>query len=315
MDIPKALVGITDDDWFAQLREDDRLAPLAEVNFWQPSGSTQFRALSPGEPFLFKLHAPREVIVGGGFFGHFSLLPIDLAWETFGRLNGVSSRDEMRRRIAGYRRVKVADVDARPIGCILLQQPFFFDDDDFLPVPADWASNIVRYKGYDAQEGAGLAPWSAIQARLADRLPQARSEFVAESGPRFGRPRLILPRLGQGSFRVAVLDAYDRRCAITGERTLPVIDSAHIVPHASGGENTVDNGLALRSDLHALYDRGYITVTPELQVEVSRRIREEFENGRDYYALQGRTIRLPRRAIEHPRKQALELHATSVFRS
>jgi putative restriction endonuclease len=44
----------------------------------------------------------------------------------------------------------------------------------------------------------------------------------------------------------------------------------------------VENRLLLRSDLHTLFDRGYLTVTPEARLEASNRIRKEFENGRDY---------------------------------
>lgn len=311
----RGLIGVTDDDWFEQLRAANRRAPLEEVNFWQPSGGSAFRALDPGEPFLFKLHSPRDIIVGGGFFGHFSLLGVDDAWETFGAANGVTSRAELRSRIAHYRGVPVFQVDAKPIGCILLQAPFFFHDDEAIPVPSDWKSNIVRYKGYDLLTEPGLSLWRDIQVRLQGHaLTTELPGLVAEPGPRHGRPRLVLPRLGQGSFRVAVLDSYERRCAITGERTLPVLESAHIVAHASGGENRVDNGLALRSDLHALFDRGYITVTPDYQVEVSRRIREEFDNGRDYYALHGRTIRLPRVPLQHPRRDALSQHNVAVFK-
>ena len=47
-----------------------------------------------------------------------------------------------------------------------------------------------------------------------------------------GKPQIVLPRLGQGSFRIVVTDAYERRCALTGERTLPVLDAAHIKPYS-----------------------------------------------------------------------------------
>ena len=50
----KLFVGITDRDWYELLR---RLPGLDEVNFWAPGG-TSFKAPSPGELFLFKLHAP-----------------------------------------------------------------------------------------------------------------------------------------------------------------------------------------------------------------------------------------------------------------
>ena len=51
-----------------------------------------------------------------------------------------------------------------------------------------------------------------------------------------------------------------------------------------------------------------MTVTPELRFEVSRRIKEEFENGRDYHALQGRRVQIPERAIERPDGGALRWH-------
>ena len=96
----KLFVGITDRDWYELLR---RLPGLDEVNFWAPGG-TPFRALGPGEIFLFKLHAPSHFIVGGGVFAHDTPLPCSLAWETFGQANGASSFTEMHARIAKYRR-------------------------------------------------------------------------------------------------------------------------------------------------------------------------------------------------------------------
>ena len=72
----RMFVGVTDGDWFRQLSS---MHDLDEVNFWQPSGSTEFHALSPGGMFLFKLHSPHNFIVGGGLFAHFSLLPVSLA--------------------------------------------------------------------------------------------------------------------------------------------------------------------------------------------------------------------------------------------
>jgi hypothetical protein len=72
-------VGVTDKDWLQFL---SRINP-DEVNFWQPSGSRMFRALQPGEPFLFKLHSPDNFIAGGGHFVRYSALPTSLAWECF----------------------------------------------------------------------------------------------------------------------------------------------------------------------------------------------------------------------------------------
>ena len=76
----KAFVGVTDNDWFFFL---SGLPGIDEVNFWQPSGGTSFRALDTGEPFLFKLHSPDDYIVGDGLFAHSTVLPVSLAWEEF----------------------------------------------------------------------------------------------------------------------------------------------------------------------------------------------------------------------------------------
>ena len=88
-----SFVGVTDDDWFAFLAAQEG---LDEVNFWQPGGSHVFRALDPNELFLFKLHSPRNFIVGGGFFAHSTLCPVSLAWETFEKANGAESLDQLR---------------------------------------------------------------------------------------------------------------------------------------------------------------------------------------------------------------------------
>jgi putative restriction endonuclease len=307
-------VGVTDYDWFRFLagRPD-----IDEVNFWQPSGGVPFRALQPGELFLFKLHAPRHFIVGGGFFAHWTALPVSLAWEAFGPKNGAPTLQEVRTRLAKYRNVEENRREDYTIGCTLLEQPFFLDETEWIPAPADWKRNIVRGKGYDASTGDGQRLWQhvmdALQRRSAPALP-LEPEQPVPAVQRYGKPVLTLPRLGQGTFRVWVSDLYARRCAVTGERTFPVLDAAHIRPYDQAGPHDPRNGLLLRTDLHRLLDSGYATVTPDLRFWVSTRIREEFANGRDYYALDGRQLRGPTRPELAPSREYLEWHADNVFR-
>lgn len=125
---------------------------------------------------------------------------------------------------------------------------------------------------------------------------------------------MVRPRLGQGAFRVMVTDAYERRCVVTNERTLPVLEAAHIKPYSLTGKHEVSNGLLLRSDLHTLFDRGYVTVTRDNRLRVSGRIHDEFEYGRDYYALDGLEIRLPVPPNLSPSRELLEWHADTIFR-
>jgi putative restriction endonuclease len=309
----RLFVGVTDDNWYRQLSAD---STVDEVNFWQPSGGVEFKALQPGEPFLFKLHSPRDYIIGGGFYAHWSKLPVSLAWEAFGPRNGAHSLQEMRVRLAKYRKAKEDPREDHVIGCILLEEPFFFPERQWIPVPEGWARNIVRGKGYDTAGEEGGRLWEHVRARLDRRRAVLVDATQGHQRPeaRFGEPTIQYPRLGQGSFRVLVTDLYDRRCAVTGERTLPVLEAAHIRPYASDGPHDARNGLLLRSDLHTLLDRGYVTVTPELRFEVSPRIKQEFENGRDYYKLQGSVLRLPTRTELAPAREYLEWHANHVFR-
>ena len=118
------IIAITDNDWFEMLRGQPN---LSEVNFWAPSAAN-FRALQPGELFLFKLRASRNVIGGGGIFAYANALPCSLAWEAFGEANGARSAQEMRTRIAKYRRADPDDRRDFAIGCRILTQPFFFDE-------------------------------------------------------------------------------------------------------------------------------------------------------------------------------------------
>ena len=301
----RAFVAITDRDWFDLLRSQPQ---LDEVNFWQPSGSRQFRALNPGEMFLFKLHSPFDYIVGGGLYAHSSLLPISIAWESFGISNGAHNLSEMRSRVEKYRRQGADRIADYTIGCILLEQPFFLPQNQWIPIPSDWKANIVQGRGYDLTVEPGLTLWHNLQASL------TYTPSIPNVAARYGQPITTLPRLGQGSFRVIVTDAYERCCAFTNERTLPALDAAHIKPYSGDGLHTVNNGILLRRDLHALFDKGYVTVTPAQVIEVSRKIKEEFENGRDYYRLHGSRMRLPGDLRNRPSSECLEWHNTNVYR-
>lgn len=296
----KFWVGITDKDWFERLAREQP----EEVNFWQPSPKPLAKFLDAGAPFLFKLHAPDHFIVGGGFFLRFSVLPARFAWDAFGERNGVASYAELRERMQKYRGGIVGDPE---IGCNLLIDPFFLDRGDWIPVPESFHRNVQRGKSYSTAEADGAALWAEVESRLQARMP-AGPDGVRDQR-RFGADYLERARLGQGSFRVLVAEAYGRRCAITGEKTLPVLEAAHIKPYAEHGEHRVSNGLFLRADLHKLFDDFYLTVTEDLRLEVSPQIRAQFHNGTEYYRFHGkRLIVLPDRDADRPDPALLRWH-------
>lgn len=131
--------------------------------------------------------------------------------------------------------------------------------------------------------------------------------------PVYGEPTLVTPRLGQGACRVLVTDRYGRRCAVTRKKTLPVLDAAHIRQVSEGGMHRIDNGILLRSDLHTLFDRGYVTVTPEYQLRVSSRLKRDFDNGELYYQFNGNQVWVPHSTAVRPATEFLEWHSDTVF--
>jgi putative restriction endonuclease len=308
----KAYIGVTDEPWFRFLAAE---IDLDEVNFWRPKDTRVFRSLQPGDLFLFKLRQPRHAIVGGAFFVRFSLLPMSLAWAAFERRNGAATLREFRDRLGRLRSGSVAPGADYQIGCILLAEPFFLDEPDWIIGPRDWEKETVQGSNYDLKTGEGRRIWGELVARVPTKVVPAYEPVEPPAvQERYGAPLLVYPRLGQGSFRIEVTEHYSRRCAVTGERTLPALEAAHIKPYAEGGPHAVSNGLLLRSDLHHLFDAGYITVSPDHRLEVSRRIREEFENGRNYYALDGQPIRNPSAPALAPSSEFLGWHRQNAFR-
>jgi HNH endonuclease len=312
-----AVVALTDTRWFNFLRARAVGGRLDEVNFWRPLAQSEFRALAPGEPFFFRLKHPVSAVVGYGFFAHSTHLPVNLAWSAFEQGNGDPTFEGFLGRIAEYRRETPAEtmLSGREITCLILREVRLLPDSDWIAwgEAQNWSRNIVAFKTYDLAEGPG----QLLAALLRNGRPAelAFTYQLASEDERRRAERGLMIREGQGSFRIRVLDAYSRRCAVTGERSLPVLEAAHIQRYLGPRSNHVQNGLALRADIHRLYDEGYVTVTPECRFEVSRRLRDEFENGEVYYQLHGSPLAvLPVKPDERPSREALDWHAANVFR-
>lgn len=306
----KIYLGVTDNNWYNYL---SKIQP-DDINFWQPGGNSNFKVLSPGAPFLFKLKSPINKIGGVGFFSSQTFLPINIAWDVFDERNGCDSFHRFKHMILQYRTDKE---NINPtIGCIVWTNPVFFRQDDWLDVPEDWSNSIVQGKSYNTTEGLGLALWKKLEILLEKYLSEAsyegeKSQLILEDNesPKYGDAILKKVRLGQGAFRVLVTDAYTRRCSITGEKTLPVLEAAHIKPYSKSGPHFISNGILLRSDLHKLFDAGYITITSDYKVEVSKRIREEFQNGKEYYQYHGKElVYLPNRLSDRPNERYIQWH-------
>lgn len=309
----KVYVGVTDEDWYNYLagRPD-----LDEVNFWRPGGGRGFHVLDIGEPFHFKAHHPHNHIVGGGFYSGNTALPLSEAWDLYGQANGAATLDQMRTRIARYRRHPLLPGEDPIIGCLFIRDPVFLTRTAAADPPPQFAPSIVQGKSYDTANQT-VAPYFT---RLADLVFGGLGLEVTDlpwhrPGPVYGQGRLVAQRLGQRAFQAVVLDAYHRRCAITGATIRPVLQAAHIRPLPAGGEHRLDNGLLLRSDTHTLYDQGYLGIDTHHRLLVSPRLRTEFGNGQEYYTRAGEQITVPDRKADRPHREFLEWHLDTVYKA
>ena len=298
-------VAVTDFDWYDFLRQ----AKPDEVNFWRASPRPVFRALRPGQLFLFKLQSPRNYIVGGGIFSRYMQLPLSIAWESFASANGAGSRSELISRVYKEKRATWHDKPDISVGSIILSRPFFLTEDQWIPQPDSWEPNIPLGKVYDTDTDEGRTLFTAVASQVERQLgqPDGQGSYLQ------GQLPLAMP--GSGSFSITMTRLYHNQCAISGETALPALSVAQIRPAERGGEQSPGNGILLRKDLCELFRLGYITVRPDFTVGVSPRLIRESPRGMTgYTSFEGRPLSGMPDSFEHwPSRENLVWHGENVF--
>lgn len=312
-------IAVTDKAWFEYLSSLGAGRVVDEVNFWSPSATQPMKQLVPGEPVFFRLKSPDDAIAGYGFFAHFSLLELHEAWSMFGVKNGDPELLRFLTRIGRYRKTDLLSPQARhdPIGCTILRDAVFWPRERWLPwgVQEGWSPNIVRGKTETDPVRA-----SRLLGEIQFDALEEPEEFADQFEPvELDEREVILAktrvRVGQGTFRSRLLEAYGRRCAITGEKTEPVLDAAHVQPYIGPRSNHLQNGILLSQEFHTLFDLGFLTVTPDYVVKVSDALRETWSNGERYYKYKDQQILLPASESIRPSRIALEWHGRRIFRA
>jgi putative restriction endonuclease len=210
--------------------------------------------------------------------------------------------------IARYRHDEVV-TPSTFIVCRVLVQPVFLPSSLWFDVPDSWSGSIMQGKTYQGDSAEGISLWRNLE----DRASAPGESLHGFSEPRFGDPVLVTPRLGQGAFRVAITELYQRQCALTGGKVLPALDAAHIRPYAEGGAHTKSNGILLRKDIHSVFDAGYATIDTDYRFVVSDRVRDVFNNGEEYRRLHGTLAHVPANPVERPDRSALQWHNENRF--
>ncbi len=114
----------------------------------------------------------------------------------------------------------------------------------------------------------------------------------------------VVLRRGQAAFRRKVLAAYRGRCAVTAADVLPALDAAHISPYSGPASDHIENGLLLRSDIHALFDLGLLAIDSASM----RCLLDPSLTSTAYADLDGRKLRLPTDSAKWPSSLALDGH-------
>ncbi|MBI3820440.1 MAG: HNH endonuclease [Planctomycetes bacterium] len=317
MNRAQAAVAPTDSKWFSYFRPADTLRVVDEVNFWRPTATSGLNLLEPGEPFFFKHKSPINAIGGFGFFAAFARLSLREAWQTFGNNNGAQTWEAFATTIATYAKISIRDVGAHVIGCVVLRDAHFLPRPMWVPWWADegWKPGLVSVKGYNLNESHGLKLRKIIEAAAATAPPDLADDHeLFYTDERKVALQQTTIREGQGAFKVRLLDAYRGACCVTREHSRPVLDAAHIHPYSGPASNSPANGLLLRTDLHRLFDDGYLSIDSDYRVLVSSRLASEFDNGKTYYSLEGTAIELPRTPNLRPSPSALRWHREMRFK-
>ncbi len=130
----------------------------------------------------------------------------------------------------------------------------------------------------------------------------------ARSDTREYAERLTRLRLHQPVFRARVIRAYEQACAICRLRHIDLLDAAHILSDADGGQPVVPNGLSLCKIHHAAYDRGILGVRPDYVVQVRSDVLLEVDGPMLRHGIQevhGWNLELPKRVLDRPDRDLL----------
>lgn len=106
-------------------------------------------------------------------------------------------------------------------------------------------------------------------------LEQIRTSEVTSEVERKRVQNVRVSRPNQAKFRKEVLTAC-KRCVITNVTMPEVLEAAHIKPFKYNGEDTVANGLAMRTDIHTLFDAGHLRISETGDIELSMKARLDY---------------------------------------
>jgi len=147
-------------------------------------------------------------------------------------------------------------------------------------------SSLPRITWRDGKRGK----WGRANVLLRYAAEVQMSPYSPAAGKGRRRLREVTERPGQARFRAGLMLVYGGRCCISGCAVAAVLDGAHIDPYKNPTQDSPQNGLLIRRDLHALFDANLLSISPDTRrILVSRTLRAS----PDYAQFHGRVISGP----------------------
>jgi putative restriction endonuclease len=144
-----------------------------------------------------------------------------------------------------------------------------------------------------------------------EELLRARTELAEDPVLlRSYAERVVQVRLHQPVFRQRVLLAYQNKCALCHLKHTRLLDAAHVIPDAEGGEPVVTNGISMCKIHHAAYDANIFGINPDYRIGVRPDVMEEIDGPTLRYTLQGidgSKMDLPKSRAAKPNPDALHV--------
>lgn len=143
----------------------------------------------------------------------------------------------------------------------------------------------------------------------------AQADYVADGFDRAMIAQTINRPFRDAKFRQHIRRAYDRTCAFTGLRLIngggrPEVEAAHIVPVECGGNDSVQNGIALSGTVHWMFDRGLLSLGDDFTILQSRQLNEDIS----HLLIRDGRARVPAPPHLRPHPHYLAWHRSNVFK-
>ncbi|KZM47608.1 HNH endonuclease [Labrenzia sp. OB1] len=186
------------------------------------------------------------------------------------------------------------------------------------------AVRIIEPTEFEALFNAGLSeadPWPArVDVQDGIQTPEGLSDLNQAPMPEMfadrDRKAIIVNRpFRDAKFRLHIRKLYDRTCAFTGLRLIngqgrPEVEAAHIVPVEKGGNDSVQNGLALSGTVHWMFDRGLLSLSDTYDILPSRHLNYDVA----HLLNSDMKAKVPEDAMKKPHPRYLEWHRSNIFK-